>query len=200
MRLENIIKQCVSIFLLSAALLLGGCASKQANTSGIAKSTDKTTLNEKFRGDYIKALNQLTNKNYTQADAELNRIMTDNPGFAEGWANLALAQLKAGNITQAMQSANNAAQLEPQSAAVHNLLGLINVGNGAYKIAEQHYVRAIELNPKLANAHYNMGLLNDIFYQNSAIAIQHYERYLVLLNNTDPDTEAWIAELKRKLN
>lgn len=184
---------------LSWVLLLAGCTSTTPSTSDISQSTNKTSLNEKYRSDYAKALAEIEAKNFAQASAGLSRIMNDNPGFAEGWANLALAQLRAGNIGDAKQAANNASKLEQQSAPLQNLLGLINVEDGAYKTAEKHYARALELKPDFANAHYNLALLNDIYYQNIAKAIQHYERYLALIKNTDPDTEAWVAELKRNL-
>lgn len=200
MKQKNTITKLLCTLFLSAVLLLAGCTTTQSIPGGIAQHTGKAALNEKFRSDYISALKQLESNNYTQANAELSRIMADNAGFSEGWTNLALAQLKTGNINQAKQSASNAAQLEQQSAALQNLLGLISIEDGAYKMAEQHYVQALKLNPNLANAHYNLALLNDIFYQNTAKAIQHYEHYLTLLNNADPDTEAWVAELKRKMN
>lgn len=184
---------------LGCMLLLAGCTSTAPTTSGIAQSTDKTPLNEKFRGDYAKALGEIEAKKFTQASTALNRIMAENPGFTEGWANLALAQLRSGDIAAAKQSANNAFQLEQQSAPLQNLLGLISVEDGAYKAAEKYYLRALELKPDFANAHYNLALLNDIYYQNIAKAIQHYERYLALIKNTDPDTEAWVSELKRNL-
>lgn len=189
----------VHIVLLGGILLLAGCSSAPTTNRGIAQSTSKSSLDEKFRGDYASALKNLEAKEYTQASSGLNKIVASNPGFVDGWANLALAQLKTNDITQAKQSATNALQLEPQSATLENLLGLINVEDGAYKTAEKHYARALELNPNLANAYYNVALLNDIYYQNVPKAIQHYERYLALINNADPDTEAWVAELKRKL-
>lgn len=187
------------IVLLGGILLLAGCSSAPTTNRGIAQSTSKTSLDEKFRGDYTSALKNLEAKEYAQASSGLSKIVESNPGFVDGWANLALAQLKTNDISQAKQSAANALQLEPQSATLENLLGLIDVEDGAYKTAEKHYSRALELNPNMANAHYNLALLNDIYYQNVAKAIQHYERYLALINNADPDTEAWVAELKRKL-
>lgn len=191
--------QLFYIFLIGTFLALAGCTSTPSNTAVIAQSTSKSVLNEKFRSNYTNALNDLEKNNYAQASSALASIMTENQGFAEGWANLALAQLKVGNIAQARQSANNALQLDRQSAAVENLLGLINVEDGAYKTAEQHYVRALELNPTQANTYYNLALLNDIYYQNKAKAIQYYERYLVLISRADPDTEAWVTELKSNL-
>ena len=187
------------IVVLCGILLLAGCSSTPTVDRGIAQSTSKTSLDEKFRGDYASALKNLEAKEYAQASSGLNKIVANNPGFVDGWANLALAQLRANDIAQAKQAAANAHQLEPQSATLENLLGLIDVEDGAYKTAEKHYSRALELNPNLANAHYNLALLNDVYYQNIANAIKHYERYLALINNADPDTEAWVAELKRKL-
>jgi Tfp pilus assembly protein PilF len=187
-----------SIFLIFA-LLLVGCSTTSPTKSTQNLSTSKTALSEKYRGDYKKALGDIEAKDYSQANSILNRVMAANSGFVEGWANLALVQLRLGNIVQAKHSATNAMQLELKSASLENLMGLIDVEDGAYKAAEQHYTQALRLDPNFANAHYNLALLNDIYYQNIAKAIQHYERYLALINSADPDTEAWIAELKRNL-
>lgn len=188
-----------NFFAFIGVIVLVGCSSTQPVSTGISKSTSKSVLGEQYRTDYVKAITDCEKGNFLQASATLNRIMEHAPGFAEGWANLGLAQLRAGNIAQAKQAATNALQLEPQSAPLHNLLGLIAVEIGTYKEAEQHYSQALQINPKLANAHYNLGLLNDIYYQNISKAIQHYERYLSLITTADPDTENWVAELKRNV-
>ena len=197
MKITNSMRTLAAAFL--TAVLLAGCASAPPSSTGIAQSTSKSALNEKNRGDYARALRELEEQNYKQASNSLARVMADNPGFVEGWGNLALAQLRTGEIQSAKQSINNALRLDQQSAILHNLSGLIAAEDGSYKNAEQAYARALRLNPNLANAHYNLGLLNDIYYQNIAKAIQHYERYLALINNADPDTEAWVQELKRNL-
>ena len=184
---------------MAGLFFLAGCASAPPSSTGIAQATNKSGLNEKYRSEYLRALNALEEKNYKPASAALSKVMADNSGFVEGWGNLALAQLHNGEIQAAKQSVNNALQLEQQGAALYNLAGLIAAEDGAYKTAEQHYARALQINPNLANAHYNLALLNDIYYQNIAKAIQHYERYLALINEADPDTEAWVQELKRNL-
>lgn len=198
MKINNLIARLSSTLLIAGLLFLTGCASAPPSSTGISQATNKSGLNEKYRSEYLRALNALEEKNYKPASVTLNKVMADNPGFVEGWANLALAQLHAGDIQAAKQSVNNALQLD-QQAGLYNLAGLVAAEDGAYKTAEQHYARAIQINPNLANAHYNLALLNDIYYQNIAKAIQHYERYLALINDADPDTEAWVQELKRNL-
>lgn len=194
-----LIKISFFTFFIANTLLLASCSTTHPTTEKINQSTGKTVLPEKFRNDYTKAIADIEATKYRQATSSLHRIMADNPGFTDGWANLALAQLRAGDIQQAKQSALNAVQLEQNSASLENLLGLIHVEDGSYKNAENNYKRALELNPAFANAHYNLALLNDIYYQNITRAIQHYERYLALINKADPDTEAWVAELKRNI-
>lgn len=198
MKINNLIARLSSTLLIAGMLFLAGCVSAPPSSTGISQATNKSGLNEKYRSEYLRALNALEEKNYMPASVTLNKVMADNPGFVEGWANLALAQLHAGDIQAAKQSVNNALQLD-QQAGLYNLAGLVAAEDGAYKTAEQHYARAIQINPNLANAHYNLALLNDIYYQNITKAIQHYERYLALINDADPDTEAWVQELKRNL-
>jgi tetratricopeptide (TPR) repeat protein len=186
-------------FALLGLLLLVSCSSTQPVNTGIAQSTHKSALGDQYRGDYAKALADLEANNNAQAANALTKVMANNPGFVAGWANLALAQLRAGDAAKAKQAMDNALQLDPQSAPLKNLAGLIAVEIGTYKDAEQYYEQALQLNPNLANAHYNLALLNDIHYQNVPKAIEHYERYIALINTADPDTEAWITELKRNL-
>lgn len=193
------VKSVFFVFLLSGLLSLASCTSTAPKTAGIDQPTSKAALDEKFRDDYDSALRDMSAKQYQRASSGLNRVMANNPGYLEGWCNLALAYLRSGDIPQAKQAADKAAQLQQRSAPLENLLGLISVEDGAYKTAEQHYIKAITLDPSFANAHYNLALLNDIFFQDIAKAVQHYERYLSLIRNADPDTEAWVVELKRNL-
>ena len=186
-------------FIISSGIFLISCSSTPQKSTEVNQATQSAPLNEQYRNDYKKAISDLDAKKYDQASAALNQIMKNNTGFAEGWANLGLAELHGDNIAKAKSAANNALKLEPESAALYNLLGLIAVANGAFKEAEQHYARALQINPNFSNTQYNLGLLNDLYYQNLAQAIQHYERYLALINTADPDTEAWVAELKRNL-
>lgn len=187
------------IGLLSLVTVITGCASKAPSSTGIAQSTLKSGLSENSRQDYLNAINELEGKDYQRASSNLQRVMAGNPGFVEGWGNLALAQLHLGEIQTAKQSLDNALQLDQESAMLQNLAGLIAIEEGMYEIAEKYYMRAISLNPSMANAHYNLALLHDIYYQDIGKAIQHYERYLSLINNADTDTEAWVQELKRNL-
>ena len=195
----KLINSILPILIFISVLVFSGCSATPKPSGAIAQSVQKTSLSENSRPGYTQALNKLKNKNYSDASNDLQKIMTENPGFIEGWSNLALAQLKAGNISQAKQALDNAIKLEQNSALIENLAGLIDVENGSYKSAEQHYATAIRLNPNLANSQYNLALLYDVYYQNVPKAIQHYERYLALTNSVDAETTSWVEELKRKL-
>ncbi|MFV9615434.1 MAG: tetratricopeptide repeat protein, partial [Gammaproteobacteria bacterium] len=62
--------------------------------------------------------------------------------------------------------------------------------------AKKDYEKAIELKPDYSNAHYNLALLYDIYLQEMALAIKHYETYLSLIKKPDEATQEWVNHLK----
>ena len=67
-----------------------------------------------------------------------------------------------------------------------------------YKQQKKHYKEAIENKNDYAIAHYNLALLYDIYFQDVAKAIPHYEKYMELINNEDKNTADWLEQIKRK--
>ncbi len=65
--------------------------------------------------------------------------------------------------------------------------------------ADQAYQRALEAAPGYANAHFNRGLLYDLYFQQAAVALPHYEHYMELTGGSHSQVEKWIAELKIRI-
>ena len=57
---------------------------------------------------------------------------------------------------------------------------------------------ALKLSPQYANALYNMALLQDIYLQNTAVAVDYYNRYLAQVKD-DEATKAWVENLAQSL-
>lgn len=132
------------------------------------------------------------------AELQLQRLLTEQPELGLAWYNLASVYYQ----KKAWQSANDALmkalQFEPKVARNHHLFGLVAQAQGKISQARGHYLKAIEFEHDYANAHYNLALLNDIYYQDIASAVEHYQHYLALVND-DEETVVWVQELKAVL-
>lgn len=188
------------LLLITAVLLISACSSgPRSNVDAIPANTKATPLAAKDHAAYTSALADFEKGNAKAAAAALTKITNDNPGYFDGWINLATANYQLKDITAAKRALAHAQQLRATSAQVNNLRALISTEDGQYKEAEQLYLASLKLEPKNASTHYNLALLYDIYYQDLAQAVSHYEHYLALSNQTDEETEAWTAELKQKL-
>lgn len=187
--------------LLIIGLLLNACTTKSgapAETPVI--STIAAPLAEKDIPLYTNAIAALTAGNAKEAAASLTRVTKKNPGYLDAWVNLAIAEYSLKHINEAKRAIGQAHMLQSESADISNIQALICIDDGRYKEAEQHYLNALKLDANNANVHYNLALLYDLYYQDIAKAIPHYEHYLSLLNQKDEKTEAWTEELKDTLS
>lgn len=187
--------------LLIIVLLLNACTTK----SGTPKDTPVTSTTAAPLADkdiplYTNAIAALNAGNAKEAAASLTRVTEKNPGYLDAWVNLAIAEYSLKRINEAKRAIGQAHILQSQSADISNIQALICIDDGRYKEAEQHYLTALKLDANNANVHYNLALFYDIYYQDIAKAIPHYEHYLSLLNQKDEETEAWTEELKNTLS
>jgi len=84
----------------------------------------------------------------------------------------------------------------PNLAQELKLLAYLEQLNGEIRLAEKNYKEAIKNKDDYAIAHYNIALLYDVYLQDIASAIPHYERYMTLTNNKDKATADWLEQLK----
>ena len=182
-----------------AAILLSGCATAPAPVNSEGATAVTTTLTATESKNYKKAMESIQKGQPEKAVAGLKKLTSANPGHTGLWVNLAVACYKAGDVKQATEAMTQATTLNDKVPELNNLAGLIAVDQGQYALAKKDYLQAITLNKNYADAHYNLALLYDIFYQDIAKALVHYERYLSLIDDEDPATKSWTDELKRTL-
>lgn len=193
-------KSGLHVLLVMAVLLISACSSgPTSNREATPLNTKATPLAAGDRAAYTSALADLEKGNVKAAAATLTKIANNNPGFFDGWINLAIANYQLKDIAGAKRALAHAQQLQTTSAQLNNIRALISTEDGQYKDAEQLYLASLKLEPKNASTHYNLALLYDIYYQDLPQAVAHYESYLSLSSQKDEETEAWTAELKQKL-
>jgi tetratricopeptide (TPR) repeat protein len=122
-----------------------------------------------------------------------------------------LAQLKPGRYARTERDGgSDAAGLDPAEgavvtdsdslgAALNNQLGIAYRKAGRFADALAAYERAIAADPMLADAECNLGILLDLYLDDPAAALPHYERYQALVVEADPKVTAWVAELRARL-
>ncbi len=83
--------------------------------------------------------------------------------------------------------------------AVQNQLGVQSRMAGRFAEAQAAYERALALDPNFADAERNLAILQDLYLDNPAAALPHYERYQLITQGADKEVSAWLVELKTRL-
>jgi tetratricopeptide (TPR) repeat protein len=122
-----------------------------------------------------------------------------------------LAQLKPGRYARAERDAgvdsivadslpeDPVGVVDPLGAVLNNQLGIAYRKAGRFADARAAYQRAIAADPALADAECNLGILLDLYLDDPAAALPHYERYQALAGGNDARVGAWVAELRTRL-
>jgi len=84
-------------------------------------------------------------------------------------------------------------------AEAHYNLAIIFREQGAFRKAEAVYREVISLNPEFEDAHYNLAVLYDLYLDNPEEALQHYMKYMELVDGDHLEMELWVAALQKRL-
>lgn len=133
------------------------------------------------------------------AQAGFDAVAKDAPSLAGAPLNLGVLHARAGRWPEAEAALVEATKRNPQSPAAFSQLGLVYRELGKFGDAEQAYRRALDLDPNNGRAHRNLGVLLDLYLQQPAEALAHYETALSLQGGEDKQISAWIAELKQRV-
>ena len=96
-------------------------------------------------------------------------------------------------------AADPAVEANLARAAVLNRLGISYRRLGRFDDARAAYEQAIAADPGSADAECNLAILLDLYLDEPAAALPHYERYQALAGEDDKRAAAWIAELQSRL-
>jgi len=184
----------------SAALLaclgLGACASGPSTPSGTAA---RAKAPPKAEAEFKQAVVALQNGRDDDAQRLLLDLTHQYPKLAGPFTNLGLLYLKEGKLPKAQQALLQATTARPDDAVAYNQLGVVYRKLGKFKQAQQAYEQALKLKPNYADAHLNLGILYDVYFNDLAQALVHYEKYETLTANPDKMVAKWIIDLKRRV-
>jgi len=155
-------------------------------------------VNAESRQMYQQALTALGAGRYSEAERALLAVIRREPKLAGPRANLGILYARTGHSAQAIESLKQAISLNPDRAAYYNELGMVSRREGRFDEARRYYAKALDLDPSYAYAHLNIGILYDLYLQDAAKAMQHYQRYRELAPGEAGTVTKWIADLQQR--
>ncbi len=149
---------------------------------------------------YERALDEMINGEDTRAIELFEGFVAAYPEYPGASLNLAKLQLRNDRGDAAVQVLKNCILLNPDYAPAYNQLGIIFRERGEFDRANISYLNAIEVDPNYALAYFNMGVLNDLYRQQSAVALDYYQQYRALIGVEveDAEVDRWIRDLERR--
>ena len=180
-----------ALVLLLSLSVFAGCTTTSKSGSS---SAEGSTLPE-----YREALSLMQEKNFERAEPLLLELTRDHPDLAGPWVNLGIVYARVGKPEEAYSSFLQAIERNSKSAPAYNQLGILHREAGRFDDAREAYQRALESVPDYSYAHLNLGVLYDLYLQQPAMALQHYQHYQELSQPEDQQVSLWITELARRL-
>lgn len=147
--------------------------------------------------EQVKNLNQ--NNDFEQSINLLKQLQIKYPHLSGPSYLLARIHQEQKNLPLAIEFVNQAVTIQPNNYYALNLKGLLCRENGEFELAKQSYLKAIGIYFNHSNSHLNLAILADIYLYDLELALNHYEIYMDLTNQSDEKTAGWIVDLKRRI-
>ena len=212
------INQQLAIGIIASALLVAGCTTKTQTVSSTKKSDKKAALlppkqtMERIDLSTLKPLTPesskeevftyatalITNGRFEEAEAHLTKLTEEHPELAGPHINLAISYFQSEQYDKAASSFTKSLELKPNNALAHDYLARIDREKGSFDTALEHYLKAIEVDPTYAPAQRNIGILYDLYLNQPAKALGHYQKYQTLISEADKHVAIWIRDLTNR--
>ncbi len=127
------------------------------------------------------------------------------PEVSVFYLNLGVAYKRLERFEEAIQAYRQAISISDRNpndgyAEAHYNLGILLREQGDFKGAEAVYLRAIDLAPAFQDAHFNLAVLYDLYLNEPAKAVRHYQAHMALTTGVDEEVNIWISALQKRLN
>ncbi len=160
--------------------------------------TEVCSINDALRKDFASAVAMLNGQDYANAIDLLKKIIEQSPGVTAPYINIAIAYQRTGEAEQAEKHLKTALGLVPGHPVACNQYGLLYRRSGRFEEARKIYEKALKSFPEYYPAHRNLGILCDLYLNDPACALKHYEIYRQY-KPEDKHVKMWIADLRGRL-
>jgi Tfp pilus assembly protein PilF len=140
----------------------------------------------------------LNDQNYDQAINLLEKIVKESPRVTAPHIDMAIAYQHIGKLEQAEEHLKTALRMVPEHPVACNEYGLLYRKTGRFAEARAIYEKALSRFPDYYPAHKNLGILCDLYLNDLACALEHYEIYSAA-RPKDKQVKTWIADLRARL-
>ncbi|MFZ2157246.1 MAG: tetratricopeptide repeat protein [Bradyrhizobium sp.] len=160
--------------------------------------TEVPTMDEASRRDFDRAVAMLKDQDDGQAIVLLEKVIKQSPGVTAPHIDIAIAYLRVGKPELAEEHIKKALVLFPEHPVASNEYGLLCRKTGRFAEARAIYEKAIARFPEYYPLHRNLGILCDLYMNDPACAIEHYEIYSKA-RPKDAQVTLWIADVRSRL-
>jgi Tfp pilus assembly protein PilF len=160
--------------------------------------TEVPQMDEVSRRDFDRAVAMMKNQEYGQAVDILEKIIEQSPGVTAPYIDIAIAYRHIGKPEMAEKHLKTALGLFPGHPVACNEYGLLCRKAGRFAEARTIYEKAIARFPDYYPVHRNLGILCDLYLNDPACALDHYEIYSKA-RPEDKQVKLWIADLRARL-
>jgi len=149
------------------------------------------------RRDFERAVAMMNDEEYGQAVDLLEKVIEKSPGVTAPHIDMAIACRRIGKPEEAEEHLKAALDLVPEHPVAGNEYGLLCRKAGRFDEARTIYEKVIERFPDYYPVHRNLGILCDLYLNDLACALEHYEIYSRAMPE-DKEVTLWIADLRAR--
>jgi Tfp pilus assembly protein PilF len=155
-------------------------------------------MDETSRMDFKRAVALLNDQKYGSAIELLEKVIKQSPGVTAPYINMAIAFQQIGKLEQAEEHLKTALLMVPEHPVACNEYGLLYRKTGRFAEAQTIYEKALSRFPDYYPVHRNLGILCDLYLNDLACALEHYEIYSEA-RPEDKQVKLWIVDLRARL-
>lgn len=186
---------------LFALLIVGACSAPSSKRPPVELTvpvvTRPTIVAERVTDEMNKAIALVLEKNYPQAEANLEEIIKIRGDIPEAYFNLAWVKQSLGKHQEVPAHIAAGLKLRPNEISALLLQALSEREMGKFSDAEATYLKAMAIAPHDDRLQLNLGILYDLYLFRPKEAVDHYRRYQALQKTPDMKVEGWITALDR---